>query len=73
MSTSGTPAEWSGDWASVARGQRRAWRQTSADDRLRWLEDALVFARDAGALTADRKRRATAASVWASEDPQGRA
>lgn len=67
MSTSATPAEWSADWASTAREQRRAWRQTSADDRLRWLEDALAFARDAGALVADRERRAAAARAWARE------
>lgn len=67
MNASATPDEWSADWASVALEQRRAWRQTSADDRLRWLEDALAFAHDAGALVADRERRAAAACAWASE------
>lgn len=67
MTASGAPAEWSADWTSVAREQRRAWRQTSPDDRLRWLEDALAFARDAGALAADRQRRAAAARAWAIE------
>lgn len=71
MSTSATPEEWSADWASVTREQRRAWRQTSADERLRWLEDALAFARDAGALVADRERRAAAARAWTSQPSGG--
>jgi hypothetical protein len=55
---------WPADWASVSREQRRAWRAASPDDRLRWLEDALTFALETGALARDRDRRAAAARQW---------
>lgn len=58
---------WMSDWASVTRAQRRAWQRASADERLRWLEDALTFAAEAGALTKDRERRAAAARAWAED------
>lgn len=57
-------ASWTADWSSLARIQRRAWSQLSADERLRWLEDALRFAQTAGALDRDRAQRAAAAREW---------
>lgn len=58
---SADPDAWDADWAAVSRAQRQAWAQLSADDRLRWLEDALRFAAATGALARDRRRRAAAA------------
>lgn len=58
---------WTGDWVSLAGEQRQAWLRASADERLRWLEDALTFAYEAGALTRDRDRRAAAARAWAND------
>jgi len=52
------------DWAAVAREQRRAWLRISPDERLRWLEDALTFAHEVGALARDRHQRAAAARLW---------
>jgi hypothetical protein len=60
-------APWAGDWDAVAAEQRRAWLRASADLRLRWLEDALTFALDCGALARDRRRRADAARAWADD------
>jgi hypothetical protein len=62
-------AGWPSDWDSVTRAQRRAWAATSADERLRWLEEALTFAQEAGALERDRARRAAEAAAW--EGPNG--
>lgn len=56
------------DWESVARQQRRAWACTTADERLRWLEDTLTLASEAGLLERDRRRRAAAARAWGQGD-----
>lgn len=70
MGSGADDSAWAGDWDSVAAAQRRAWQHTSADDRLRWLEDALTFAYEAGALTRDRERRARVARAWAEPPSQ---
>jgi hypothetical protein len=64
MSAADDPQPWSADWAAVARDQRRAWARSSAEDRLSWLEDALTFAAEVGALAHDRRARAAAAQRW---------
>jgi hypothetical protein len=56
---------WVGGWEGLAAAQREAWRGVTADDRLRWLEDALDFAAAAGALDRDRRRRARRAAILA--------
>lgn len=58
-------------WASVTAAQRRAWLRTSPDERLAWLEDALTFAAEAGALDRDRRRRAEAARQWDGDGRDG--
>ena len=50
-----------GDHEGVAAAQRQAWAQTTAGERLAWLEQALEFALASGALARDRARRAEAA------------
>jgi hypothetical protein len=60
--------DWTGDWEASGLAQRRAWRETTPDERLRWLEDALVFALEAGTLPQERARRAAAARRWAEDD-----
>jgi hypothetical protein len=62
---------WAADWSAVAEEQLRAWSQTSADERLRWLEDALPFAQEVGALARDRRQRQAAADRWSEEPPSG--
>lgn len=60
--------DWRGDWEATGRAQRRAWRETTPDERLRWLEGALVLALEAGALQRERAGRAAAARRWADND-----
>jgi hypothetical protein len=64
MSRADATSPWVADWAAVAREQRRAWLRISPDERLRWLEDALTFAHEVGALARDRHQRAAAARLW---------
>lgn len=45
-----TTEDWSADWAATRARQRRRWSQTSPQQRLDWLEEALAFAAAAGAL-----------------------
>lgn len=54
-----------GSWEGLAAAQREAWRGVPAADRLRWLEDALDFAAETGALHRDRRRRARQAAILA--------
>jgi hypothetical protein len=61
-------AGWAGDWEEASRAQRRAWCETTPDERLRWLEEALLFALEAGALQRDRARRAATARRWTGDD-----
>jgi hypothetical protein len=61
----GRAVDWKRWWEELDRAQRRAWRTTTADERLRWLEEAHVFALESGALQRDRARRAAAAGSWA--------
>ncbi|HVL98024.1 MAG TPA: hypothetical protein VM324_01885 [Egibacteraceae bacterium] len=62
MSAPDASEEWPADWAGATRAQRRTWARLSADERLRWLEDALRFAQACGALERDRRRRAAASA-----------
>jgi hypothetical protein len=64
-------ADWRGDWDEVGRVQRQAWRETTPDERLRWLEDALRFAMEAGALQRDRAGRAAKAQRWPDDGGTG--
>jgi hypothetical protein len=59
------PDPWAGTWEGARQAQQQAWARTTPDERLRWLEEALVFASDAGALAGDRRRRAETARRWA--------
>jgi hypothetical protein len=59
-----------GDMAAGTRegaeeAQRRAWRATTAEQRLLWLEDALTLAAATGSLARDRRRRAREATALA--------
>jgi len=49
------PAEpnWEGGWEAHERRQRQAWLQTTPAQRLTWLEQAIGFAYEAGALKRD--------------------
>lgn len=38
-------------WEQHLRDRQRAWLETTPAERLRWLEEAIRFARRAGALT----------------------
>jgi hypothetical protein len=42
--------EWPADWAAVTCAQRRDWAALTPAERLAWLEDALTFAHQVGAL-----------------------
>lgn len=55
-----------GTWHGLEVEQRRARRTLSAEERLRWLADALDVVASTGALDRDRRRRAAAAAVMAS-------
>ena len=60
-----TPPEGSfGGWEGDVRAKREAWAATTPAERLEWLEESLTFARDVGALSFDRARRAAEARRW---------
>lgn len=42
--------DWDGGWEAHRRAQRRAWLELTPDQRLAWLEDAIDFALEVGAL-----------------------
>jgi hypothetical protein len=45
-----TDVSWDGSWEAHADAQLELWLLATPAQRLEWLEDALCFARDAGAL-----------------------
>lgn len=45
-----TNHEWAGTFQDVEREQLRAWMRATPEQKLQWLEDALRFAHEAGAL-----------------------
>ena len=65
MSSDG--GEWKGGWDVDVEGKRDAWSATTPQQRLAWLESALTFAAETGALRRDRARRAAAARAWTDE------
>lgn len=42
--------DWDGGWEAHRRAQRRAWLELTPDQRLAWLDDAIDFALEVGAL-----------------------
>ena len=45
--------DWdAGGWAGALQAQEEAWLETSPEQRLEWLEDAIAFARAAAAARA---------------------
>jgi hypothetical protein len=53
---------WDGSFAATTAEQRRRWaEETTPAERLAWLERALVFAHEAGAIP-DRSRDASSSS-----------
>lgn len=41
---------WPVGWEAHARQRRAAWRETTPEERLAWLEDAIAFAAEVGTL-----------------------
>lgn len=54
----GDGRRWDGGWDATRRRQRDAWSASTPTERLAWLERAIRFAHEAGALP----RREDAAS-----------
>lgn len=42
--------DWDGGWEAHRRAQRRAWLALTPDQRLKWLDEAIDFALEVGAL-----------------------
>lgn len=60
--------QWDGGWETDAAAKRRAWLALGPAGRLEWLEGALTFAADVGALRRDRRDRQRAADRWSLEE-----
>ena len=50
--------DWDGGWEATAERQRRAWLQATPAQRLAWLEQAISFAHEVGALPRPEDRTA---------------